>query len=192
MTIFSDEASWSAAVGSVTTVATPDMGVLFVGSGDVSLPFESLVFLTDASIGDGDVFLVGPGFSGNAFSVLSHQQLISGTPNFRVNLPDPVTAFGVNLSEFQGSDIDFEFSNGDSFTLTGLSPSGYDPTTFFGAISTSAFSSVLIRSTGGVEEALNIQSVSFGGVVPEPTSWALMIGGFGMAGAALRRRRLAA
>jgi hypothetical protein len=28
------------------------------------------------------------------------------------------------------------------------------------------------------------------GMVPEPTTWALMIGGFGLAGAALRRRRL--
>jgi hypothetical protein len=28
--------------------------------------------------------------------------------------------------------------------------------------------------------------------VPEPTTWALMIGGFGLAGAALRRRRAVA
>ena len=27
--------------------------------------------------------------------------------------------------------------------------------------------------------------------IPEPTTWALMIGGFGLAGAALRRRRAA-
>jgi type VI secretion system secreted protein VgrG len=30
-----------------------------------------------------------------------------------------------------------------------------------------------------------------GGVVPEPSTWALMLGGFGLAGAALRRRRMA-
>lgn len=33
--------------------------------------------------------------------------------------------------------------------------------------------------------------VSIPGVVPEPSTWALMIGGFGLAGATLRRRRLA-
>jgi PEP-CTERM motif len=33
-------------------------------------------------------------------------------------------------------------------------------------------------------------SVNGGAAVPEPASWALMIGGFGLAGAALRRRRL--
>ena len=34
-------------------------------------------------------------------------------------------------------------------------------------------------------------SGSGGGAVPEPTTWALMLGGFGLAGAALRRRRAA-
>jgi hypothetical protein len=29
------------------------------------------------------------------------------------------------------------------------------------------------------------------GAVPEPASWAMMIGGFGMVGAAMRRRRTA-
>ena len=37
--------------------------------------------------------------------------------------------------------------------------------------------------------AFDAQSVAFS--VPEPTSWALMISGFGLAGAALRRRRAA-
>ena len=35
-------------------------------------------------------------------------------------------------------------------------------------------------------------AVNVGGAVPEPATWALMIGGFGLAGAALRRRRVVA
>ncbi len=35
-------------------------------------------------------------------------------------------------------------------------------------------------------------ALSFGGAVPEPATWALMLGGFGLAGVALRRRRIAA
>ena len=37
----------------------------------------------------------------------------------------------------------------------------------------------------------NLEATTRGAVVPEPATWALMIGGFGLAGAALRRRRLA-
>jgi hypothetical protein len=40
--------------------------------------------------------------------------------------------------------------------------------------------------------ALAAPAVSGGGAVPEPATWGLMITGFGMAGATLRRRRIAA
>jgi hypothetical protein len=38
---------------------------------------------------------------------------------------------------------------------------------------------------------ITLGSATAGGGVPEPASWALMIGGFGLAGATLRRRRSA-
>lgn len=45
--------------------------------------------------------------------------------------------------------------------------------------------------SGFAEGNISIDNVlaSTGGAVPEPASWAMMIGGFGFAGAALRRRR---
>jgi hypothetical protein len=45
--------------------------------------------------------------------------------------------------------------------------------------------------SGAYNPDLPASSVTTFGAVPEPASWALMIGGFGMAGAALRRRRTA-
>ena len=48
---------------------------------------------------------------------------------------------------------------------------------------------------GGTANFVVFDDITFGsatpGVVPEPGTWALMIGGFGMAGAALRSRRRA-
>lgn len=49
--------------------------------------------------------------------------------------------------------------------------------------------SVVIRSNP--DEGFGIDDITFG-AVPEPASWAMMVGGFGMMGAALRRRRAVA
>jgi hypothetical protein len=48
---------------------------------------------------------------------------------------------------------------------------------------------VTTRTYGDPEFAFNADSATISGVVPEPAAWALMILGFGGAGAALRRRR---
>jgi hypothetical protein len=39
--------------------------------------------------------------------------------------------------------------------------------------------------------AFEIDDIAVAGVIPEPASWALMIAGFGLVGAAMRRQRLA-
>ena len=45
---------------------------------------------------------------------------------------------------------------------------------------------------GGIYlDNITVFDVTAPGAVPEPTTWALMISGFGLAGAALRRRRTA-
>ena len=39
------------------------------------------------------------------------------------------------------------------------------------------------------QPAFEVDNVSFGGAVPEPATWAMMIGGIGVSGGAMRRRR---
>lgn len=46
--------------------------------------------------------------------------------------------------------------------------------------------------TGSDSDAVGAITTRAVGIVPEPQAWALMIAGFGLAGAALRRRRVAA
>ena len=60
--------------------------------------------------------------------------------------------------------------------------SGWSPGTFIGAVDNVGFSFGQTSSTFDFEVS----------AVPEPATWALMISGFGLAGAALRRRRTAA
>ena len=44
------------------------------------------------------------------------------------------------------------------------------------------------EGTFGVIDGSTLQGITFAPTVPEPSSWALLIGGFGLAGAAMRRR----
>ena len=45
-------------------------------------------------------------------------------------------------------------------------------------------------SLAGISETIDFTATPAPGVVPEPTSWAMMIAGFGMVGGTLRRRRV--
>jgi hypothetical protein len=44
-------------------------------------------------------------------------------------------------------------------------------------------------STSGGDDAINFEVPTPSGAVPEPASWAMMVGGFGLVGAAMRSRR---
>lgn len=63
---------------------------------------------------------------------------------------------------------------------------------FFGATNAGGISKIFISNDSGGIEVDHLQYGLDAPGVPEPAAWALMIGGFGLAGAALRRRRLLA
>ena len=84
-------------------------------------------------------------------------------------------------------------ANGYFINFTGLT--GYDGSTAkaptaveFGGAAGQAF--VTDNGTAFINDASNLVfSASVAGVVPEPATWAMMIGGIGAAGGALRRRK---
>lgn len=94
-----------------------------------------------------------------------------------INLgPGQAVATGVSKSYFYGGGGPF----GAELFVTSLDLSDYG----FGAGDTLK----AVRITGAPELDL-IRAAGFGVAVPEPATWALMIMGFGLAGAGLRRRR---
>lgn len=73
-----------------------------------------------------------------------------------------------------------------NFTFTGVQFSQFTLNSNFTGLLNVRFTAL---GSGGPEFLINNIDVNNRGAVPEPATWALMIGGFGMAGATLRRRR---
>jgi len=115
----------------------------------------------------------------------------------------PITAWGANFDLSRngfGRGLSFAIRMDDGFT-TNVIPHQVTTSTgeFFGFISDEAFIRVFIGPGTGpcCTEAYNLDNMRWGqgvfgaaqAAVPEPGTWGLMIAGFGMAGAMLRRRR---
>ncbi|HLZ73865.1 DUF642 domain-containing protein [Phenylobacterium sp.] len=82
-------------------------------------------------------------------------------------------------------------------TTTGGADSGHNGWTTETLSFVASGASTALTFTGNVGQAyigldnVSVVETAAPGAVPEPAAWALMIAGFGLAGAALRRRRLA-
>ncbi len=59
----------------------------------------------------------------------------------------------------------------------------------FSFVGTGAPTTLALAATNGTNGGVFFDAISVQMAVPEPATWAMMIGGFGLAGAALRRRR---
>lgn len=96
-----------------------------------------------------------------------------------------VVTFGPSMQYAAFStETPIRFTNGDNFIgLRTVAPNG---DAFYGF----AFSTNNVLNTIGFENVANttITATSAAGAVPEPATWAMMIGGFAMAGVAMRRR----
>lgn len=124
------------------------------------------------------------------------------------SLADRVTSGGNNGS-FSGGTTDFttQFSlqgfTDASFSLasgaaqffskpTPMTPTNFDSFAFSGTLAnfqSTQFVRYTVVAANGVNPGLSNISFSAAGAVPEPASWAMLIAGFGLVGAAARRRR---
>ena len=162
-----------------------------------------------------------PAWESGWFGVNSNAQNCYGVGQGHGNNPDGLwVSNGGCLG--QPVNIAFNAGFASSLTSFDLDIAGYSPTTLTiydksgatllsvsVALTFGAFSDPGVYSHYGVTSSNGIGGFSFtggasgntsidnlvvnsGAAVPEPASWALMIGGFGLAGAALRRRRMVA
>ena len=137
--------------------------------------FANFYFDLNPTVGDGSDL----GFEVGTGGVTAFIPGKNGQPGFSTVLDASLysVATGVDTIEFSLANSLF------THPIPGLAY--YDGQTFEPTVEP-RLSQSLNYSVAGV----HLGTVDVGGV-PEPASWALMIGGFGMAGAALRRRRQA-
>jgi hypothetical protein len=118
----------------------------------------------------------------------------TGTPqtfNWHDNADNQPGAF-VTLTKVGGGA--FSLTSFDFFSYNDFSASatGYDTLNFYGTGGTVNpgflnVTSVTFYGSGSQE----LDNITVNGGVPEPASWAMMLGGFGLVGGAMRRRRTA-
>lgn len=171
--------------------ATTYLASRAVGAGmlDLSITTDgALGVLTDADILDWDVTvtqgadsftLQGPGGANNSEHLLFGTALTATLTDLLFNFSSgPGNAFIIQ-APFIGSSETFWCVDTGACVGHNSSQEQIAATTFANRTATPYAGDIIIASVGA----------DTSGGVPEPASWALMLGGFGLAGAAFRRRR---
>lgn len=167
-----------------TTIVTPAQAatITYTLSGNFAGALDGNPFQIDAvftGVGDTDTY-------DGIFVDLSSLQAVAGGVTY--NSVNPAYFFVASGLAGFGTQ-----PNGDFFDFAGLG--SYDPTTAIDATPVTFFSGfgqsfVTNNGTAVFSGGSNLTfSAELAGVVPEPATWAMMIGGIGAAGGALRRRR---
>ncbi len=120
----------------------------------------------------------------------------TGTATYVYRLTFDLTGFNPATASFAGQ---FAIDNFGTIALNGVtigSSGGFSSFSNFSAnsgflagINTIEVAASNSGGPGGALIEFTASDVTAAGAVPEPAQWALMLGGFGLAGAAMRRRR---
>lgn len=85
----------------------------------------------------------------------------------------------------------FTYTGASTIDLSNTDFAGLTAQSVLGGVSRDGFSAITVK-VDGVAVGTNVYSIGQVGVpfgVPEPAAWAMMLGGFGLVGASVRRRR---
>ncbi len=158
----------------------------------------ALVTLAAANLGDGYSGITDNQFNPPGTGLNGYSTIESNTDNARwlgfpggaatFTLAAASNSFGFYMTGLEsglGNVLTVSFNGASGQTLN-LPINGNGGVSYFGFTSDSGFTSVTINRPG--LDNWGIDGISFNGTVPELTSWAMLIIGFGLTGAAMRRR----
>ena len=173
----------------VAASGTPTYYAMVGGTNDVAVPLDLLVRLVATAItsGNSSVASIRVSVAGNR--VADQQVSANGADGGAIGSSD--TFFDrLHFYARPGQLIEFDLrAEADAVTAGYSATAMVDPLLsidpIFSQTDPEYLSNYSLSFSDGVGNGLGI-------AVPEPGSWSLMIGGFGLAGAALRRRRAAA
>ena len=183
------------AVGTPALASVPASVKIYAGYSNNIYDSTILRFVVSGSITNGVLTGIGTSGSGNGLTgTLAVGNLGTGTYDCVLNggSCDDIGG-GVSFATDGGApfafDYDDSFSGSATYTFTadGLGPYTFSPE----ANASGGFVAFLGNDQNGNELDQEVGFTLVAGV-PEPATWALMIGGFGLTGAAMRRRVTAA
>jgi hypothetical protein len=199
VTFYGNQAAFQAAAPGLPTETfaglAADLGLGPSGAMGINNPVNSTLYAgmvpgatysANTSNG-GDVAVVGPNYVGSTldgyglFSNYFGGMVIDFAPGVGALSLDTYSLFGASNATIN------VFDAGGLIGSLSFAVPNNGPGAFFGVTSTTGITEITMSADGG--QSPGFTNVSFGNAVPEPAAWALMIGGFGMAGASLRRRK---
>ncbi len=117
----------------------------------------------------------------------------NGGSAFAVNFATPQSAISFQTVSFTDT-LAEAFDAGNSLVGSVTEHQGFPVSELFNSLTGTAFVRVVFSDAGGDGSGpgitnLTFETGSFNGGVPEPATWAMMLAGFGLIGATMRRRQ---
>ena len=185
------------------TLAVPGAAIVedFESAGPVNTAIPSLVtpsatYIGQAGVPFANVYVIDPSATNFALGgapIGSKVLTANGDESFLINLASATQAVGFDLFLNDLGVTTVRFFAGatqvDQIIFT-ADASIANNRSFAGIVSASAISAITFVSTAGGQLNTGLDNLTVGRVapgVPEPASWAMMIGGLGIVGAAIRR-----